>query len=296
MGFFDLFKGSSGRTLSNAMAQQQQHASWVNRNAQIYGQNMSDRISRYGEGDLGFSSDPRIAAGQLTGLERGKLVYGQTLGQTGADVQDIIKRRKDRLNLEDPASSRMRDSRNRQIRMAQASGATPSQLAQIRRSAESDIGDYEFNAGGQALSDYQSLVGNILQGQTGLELGYGGLEKAGEQVQVPRSRGLLGSVICTHLYNSGYMDENTFKKDQEYGAHMILNNPSVYMGYRVLADPIVTLMERSRFFTWVVSIPARHWARDMAGEEDIIGRLISKIGEPVCWAIGRLRYGSLRKA
>lgn len=244
-----------------------------------------------------YSRDPRIATGQMVGRQRGEQIYGQTQEETGGNVQDIIRMRRERLTGADPVSSRLRESRNRQIRMAIASGASPEELDQIRRSSEARIGQQEFMRSGQALSDYQRLVGNILKGQTGLELGFAGLEKASENVNIPpptSSSGLGVTVICTELHMQGYMSDDIYKKDQAYGFWMSRMKPDVYLGYYFLATPVVRLMKKSKLFTRLVAIPGMAWARNMAGERNIAGYMISKYGEKFCGLIGRWLNGRIQ--
>ena len=247
-------------------------------------------------GNLGLSYDPKIASGQIQGLERGEIAYGQGLPETGQNVQDIVKMRRQRLNAEDPQSTRMRESRNRQIRIAKASGASPEEINQITRNAESDIANQEYAQSSQALNDYQRLIGNVLKGQTGLEMGYAGLEKSGEQVAVPQSSGgLLGTVICTELYRQGYMSKDIYIKDAQYGIEVRKNDPFVYDGYIILASPLVSLMKKSPLFTKIISFPALLWANDMAGNKNPIGSLINKYGQKLCRIVGRI-YGTIQKA
>lgn len=239
-----------------------------------------------------LSSDPSIASGQRVGLERGERVYGQSIDETGSNVQDIVKRRRERLEGLDPASTRMRESRNRQIRMAKASGASPEEIAQISRNAESDIANQEYKKASQSLNEYQKLIGNILKGQTGLELGFAGLEKSGEYVPTPSSGGgLLGTVICTELYIQGYMPYEIYLKDREYGKCIRRDNPHIYTGYIFLASPVVRMMRKSKLVTKIISVPGIAWARNMAGEKNILGSVIGYFGEKVCGIIGRCLYG-----
>lgn len=89
-------------------------------------------------------SERAFTQGQATGQQRAEDLYGQSTSQTGTDVQDIVSRRRAMLNKEGPQSTRQRESRNRQIRMAKAAGASPEELAQINRNAASDIANQEY--------------------------------------------------------------------------------------------------------------------------------------------------------
>lgn len=236
-------------------------------------------------------SERLIKQGISEGKTKAEEIYGQDTAQTGEDVREITRMRRERLYGADPGSTNLRESRNRQIRMAKAAGASDEELTQIRRNAERDIANQEYINQGQALSDYQSLIGNILRGQTGMELGYAGLRSGSQQVQAPSTGGALGTVICTELYKQGYMSHRVWLHDQDYGTWVKEKRPHVYYGYLFLARPIVKLMERSKVFTKIVSIPGMAWAKNMAGQYNILGHTISLIGEPLCGLIGRIRYG-----
>lgn len=238
-----------------------------------------------------------IKKGMELGRSRARSMYGQLPRRTASQVQDIVRRRRSRMEGDDPSGTRLRESRNRQIRMARAQDASPEELAQIRRSAESDIAYEDFSRSGQALSDYQRLVGNILKGQQGMEMGYAGLEVGGQQPAPPSSTGSgLGTVICTELYFQGYMDYDTYRKDREYGRKVISEKPEVYLGYNFLAKPVVRLMKRSNLFTKLISYPAMKWADNMAGRYNTTGELISIVGEFICGLIGRCLYGQLQSS
>lgn len=232
-----------------------------------------------------FSGDESIASGQQIGLDTAKTLYGQTAAETGQEVQDIVARRKAALDGNDPATQRLRQGKNAQIRAARASGATSGQEAQIQRQAAQDIGQQEFKSQQEALGEYQDLIGNILGGTASLQSGYAGLTKSGEEVASDDGG---STVICTELYRQGYMSDDMLEKDQKYGEFVRHNDGSVYVGYIVMAMPIVRLMKRSWTFTSLISIPAMAWAKDMAYDNSFCGKLINKIGQPVCRVVGKI--------
>ena len=250
-----------------------------------------DRLSRYAQGGsrtFSLSGDKKIAGGQITGLERAQNLYGMNVGEIGDETSDIVRRRREALEGTDPAMTRLRQSRNRRLRMAKAEGASPEQLKQIEREAESDIAGAEYSSQEQALNQYQKLIGNIIGGTSSLEMGFAGLEKSGDTGGYTpyKSNNAFGTVICTELHNQGYMSDDIYKKDQDYGKHLRLSNPDVYSGYIFLAMPVVRLMRTSKLFTWIMSFPAMAWANNMAGNSNLFGKLISKIGEPLCGLVG----------
>jgi len=252
--------------------------------------NATENMEKYGAGI--FSIDPDIQRGQKTGLSRAKSLYGLDSSDIGEEIKMTRAMRKKRLEGKDPASTNLRDSRNRRLRMARARGASEQELAQIDRAAESDIGRSEADSQSQRLSEYERSITNALRGTAGLELGFGGLEKAGQQVAVPSSSGGL-TVICTEMHRQGYMSDEILMKDRIHGLHIRRTNPDAYNGYILLASPVVELMKKSKVFSYLVSIPAMAWARDMAGQKSITGRLINKIGVPFCAMVWRARWKTI---
>lgn len=247
-------------------------------------------------GQVAFSNDPSIRQGQIAGISRGTMAYGQNLAQTGANTQDIIKRRRAALEGNDPATSAMYEGRNREIAMGRARGANEGQIAQITRDANTRVDRQRFERQDKTLNDYQKLIGNVLGGQSSLEMGYAGLEKSGDYQAPPQpSSGLLGSVICTELYHQGYIDRETYKKDGAHGDWLRKNDPYVYSGYIAWAPTVVRWMQSSKLLTKIISIPAVAWAEDMAGKSNLLGKIINIVGETICRNIGRF-YGKLQKA
>lgn len=232
-----------------------------------------------------FSGDESIASGQQIGLDTAKTLYGTTAAELGREAKDIAARRKAALDGNDPATQRLRQGRNSQIRAARSAGATAGQEAQIHRQAAQDIRQQEFKSQQEALGEYQDLIGNMIGGTTSLQSGYAGLTKSGEKVADDDGG---STVICTELHRQGYMSDEMLEKDREYGAAIRSDNGSVYVGYIILAMPIVRLMKKSKLFTKLISIPAMAWARDMAYDNSFIGKCINKTGQPVCRIVGKV--------
>jgi len=100
------------------------------------------------------------------------------------------------------------------------------------------------------------------------------------------------SVICTELHRQGYMEDELLVLDGIFGASV---DREVYMGYRKMADPIVEVMKKSKSFTWLVSKVTRPWVLEMAHcvrpdeyKSNIVGKIIMKIGIPLCRHVGGL--------
>ena len=100
-----------------------------------------------------------------------------------------------------------------------------------------------------------------------------------------------GTYICTALYEMGDMKKYIYKYDQIYGKRV---DPNVYKGYCVWGKYVATKM-RSKGIVYKIAKPlALAWAKQMAydlskgkyGKNNKIVKVISKVGEGVCYALG----------
>ena len=92
--------------------------------------------------------------------------------------------------------------------------------------------------------------------------------------------------ICTELNRQGYLSDDVLMEDQEYAVKYI--SPDVYVGYRILADPVVRLMQRSKLFTQIVRPFGVAFAYESANrinpkyKGSLLGKIIFKVGIPLC--------------
>ena len=97
------------------------------------------------------------------------------------------------------------------------------------------------------------------------------------------------TVICTELHRQGYLSDEIYDADKEFGSTLPYE---VLRGYHRWALPWVKVMKASTLATRLTWLVARPWAQHMAfkmgvGEKDsFIGRQIMKFGLPLCRAIG----------
>lgn len=236
--------------------------------------------------------------GQLAGLNLGAIGYGQGLAQTGQDIQNVKKLMQARTAQggADPVTAAImgqKQSAQAQARRSLAgTGARGTAMAgaieAVGRQKDQDIAASLYGQQRQSIQDERSLLSNILGGTTSLMQG----EKAAN-VQLPSAPsgggGFMGTVICTELFNQGYLSKEIYAEDANYGAYLKLHNPNVIVGYHFLADPVVKLMKKSKLFTKLISIPALKWAKHIAGvEHNIFGSLCVSVGEPVCALVGKV--------
>lgn len=229
-----------------------------------------------------FSSDPRIAQGQRVGLERAQNLYGIDTKNLGGEAASIREAYKKRLGGQDASTTNLRDSRNRQLRMARAGGASQEELAQISRGAESDINRTYDAQQAQRLNDYRRIVSNAIKGTQGSELGFAGLEKSGESVPVPRSGGISDTLFCGALFALGMMSDDARAADLEHANSIILHTPAVYYGYCLLAAPFVGYLYKSKTIARIVSVPVNAWIKHRSGDRTLLGKIVDKLGTKIC--------------
>ena len=100
-----------------------------------------------------------------------------------------------------------------------------------------------------------------------------------------------GTYICTALYEMGDMKKYIYKYDQVYGKRV---DPLVYKGYCIWGEYVATKM-RNKGIVYKIAKPlALAWAKQMAydlskgryGKKSKVVKVISKVGEGVCYALG----------
>jgi hypothetical protein len=232
-------------------------------------------------------------AGSAVGLNRGQLLYGQNMMQTGEDIRGIKSDLKSRVEGSDPITEAIkqqagqsRASTARQFAgRGVAGGVAAGAVEQAGRQKDIDIAASLYGQNRQNLKDYGNLVGNIAGQQGALEMSYMGIGTAGSApTPTPPAQGggLMGTVICTELHRQGYFSDETLEKEKLYGRYLIENEPDVYIGYRLWADHVVRGMRKSKVFSAIVATIATPWASYVSGNSNLAGLLINSIGVPFC--------------
>ena len=109
-----------------------------------------------------------------------------------------------------------------------------------------------------------------------------------------------GTYICTALYEMGDMKKTIYKYDQVYGKRV---DPNVYRGYCVWGKYVATKLRYKGIVYKVAKPLALAWAKQMAfdlskgkhGNNSKVVKVISKIGEGVCYALGVIANIKLKK-
>ena len=94
----------------------------------------------------------------------------------------------------------------------------------------------------------------------------------------------VGTVICTELHRQGIMSDEVFETDKSFGKKQDIETIA---GYHTWAIPLANLMRKYKIVTWVITPIAMAWAEDMAGGKNMFGKILNKIGIPICRFIGR---------
>jgi hypothetical protein len=237
-----------------------------------------------------------ISSGKKEGLDLANIGYGQGLADTGSDIQRVRELQKARTNqsASDPVTAAIMAQKagavansSRQLASSGVKGGVAAQATEaVSRQRQSDIDASLYGQQRQAVQDERSLAGNTLSGTTSLMFGNAGLGLEGAKPDLPNTKGLTDSVICTELFRQEIMPLPLYLKDSEYGRKL---NYNVIAGYKLLAVPVVKLMQRSPLVTSIIKYPAMKWAKHIGGvESSLFGYACQYIGEPTCYILGVL--------
>lgn len=237
--------------------------------------------------------------GRVEGLERAKILTGQNPYQIGQDYQEAYGNIKKRTTGSDTGAELLRankagavaDARNQLQSQGVKGGAALGAVSAVERAKSYDVNNQIIDSQRKAEMDFMNAVKANANFTSQQEFAHGALAAGKDFKGAPQHSsgfGQMGTVICTQLYLSGYYPTAIYEADQLYGLKLMVERPHVYYGYRFLADPIVKLMQMSATFTHIVSWFALPWAENMAGKENKFGKFISKVGEPICGAIGKV--------
>jgi hypothetical protein len=245
--------------------------------------------------NFGITGSPKEVTGRIEGLERAKALTGQSPFQIGADYQEAYGNIKKRSTLSDTGSELLRaskagavaEARNAMRQDGVKGGAAAGAASSIERQKAYDVNNQLMENQRKAEMDYMNAVKSNANFTIANEMNYGALATGQDFQAAPTNSNGFGTVICTELHRQGFYSDKIYQADMTYGAFMKINHPEVYWGYRLWADPVVKLMKKSPLFTRMIALIAVPWAKNMAGEDNFLGALISAVGEPICYLIGK---------
>lgn len=258
--------------------------------------NLSGVFNPFQDPAFSVSGSLNENSGRIEGLQRARILTGQNPYQIGQEYQQAYGNIKKRVGQSDTGSELLRankagavaDAKNDFQRAGVKGGTAVQGASQVERAKSYDVNNQLVQAQRQAEQDYMNATKANANFTQASEMNYGSMA-AGRDVQAPASNSNgFGTVICTQLYLSGYYSNEIYEADQIYGLAMMNERPHIYNGYRFLADPVVTLMKSSPGFTKLVAFIAVPWAKNMAGDKNLVGALISMVGEPLCGLVGTI--------
>ena len=174
--------------------------------------------------------------------------------------------------------------------------------------AETGAGTYDYGSvGTYGDSSTYGTTGTVSSGGAAMSSGEGVSAPGSEEAGVDESGftadtdtgdggdggGGGGSVLCTELHRQGKLCDEWFKADMEVGRKFSKQDPYVITGYHFWGKPLARLMKKSTIITYLVSLLALPWAKEMyiqQGNSEIStfrGRFLCKFGLPICRMIGK---------
>jgi len=95
-----------------------------------------------------------------------------------------------------------------------------------------------------------------------------------------------GTIICTEMYNQGFMPQFIYDMDSKFGDLVLQKNPEIMYGYWIWAQPIVDKLKTSKSFSkFVYNYFVKDWSEYMAYEMGVLpkqnykGKFLHKFGE-----------------
>ena len=102
-----------------------------------------------------------------------------------------------------------------------------------------------------------------------------------------------GKIICDYFYRKGLLSKKLWEADEAYGVKLSISEPDVMRGYHAWAKHYVREMEKESllgkvYFAWA-KLWVPHWAKHLAGEKTIRGKILHSVGKPICNIIGKFK-------
>jgi hypothetical protein len=117
--------------------------------------------------------------------------------------------------------------------------------------------------------------------------GYGALAEGGVMEFMPELVTAAAAwVLCSELVNQGKLEASIVDDEWSYIQKII--TPEEYQGYRIIADPMVKLMQKSKVFTNMAAPFIRGFAYEMASRVNLkikgskLGKFVLWVGLPLC--------------
>lgn len=146
----------------------------------------------------GFADErtQKLWKGMQYGRDKGADILGQDESATGGQIQDIMARRKANLDQPSAAAEEIRRKGHTMGKQVAQRGGSTALQAQMALSGSQQAAQTDQQYKDASLSNYQNLVGSILQNQMAIEPAYAKLFLASQYQAAPtESKGLFGGVL-----------------------------------------------------------------------------------------------------
>jgi hypothetical protein len=133
------------------------------------------------------------------------------------------------------------------------------------------------------------IAGTAAAEAAGASVGLSALGPIGVAASLPTLLPAIGKlvtgwVICTELNSTGELSDTLYQATSPHFSRM---HPDTIRGYQWWAIPYVKLMRKHTLFRSVVKPWAIGRARYLSGESSFLGWITVKVGEPLCFLLGK---------
>ena len=149
-------------------------------------------------------------------------------------------------------------------------------------------------AGAAAATEAAAVGGEAIASAAAGELTAEAAAEAGVAEFLPEVLAVLAWVLCSELVRQGKLAQSIVDQEWEHVRKRLTVRE--YLGYRIIADPLVRLMQRSKAFTWMIAPFIRAFAYEMASKVNPeikgnkLGSIILWAGLPLCRMAYDLKY------
>jgi len=255
----------------------------------ILSKSTSQKLADSSSGDtLMLSGTAEERAGAAEGLQFGKMLYGQSIGDVGKEAADYSSRVKGRLDTDYAGADLYRQEAAKRVGQANVKAGlsgvdTAGASEQLSRQAGMQAGAMNQDYKDKALALYGRNVSSKQQGLAGQYMAGKGIGQANTPGVVPNYSS--STFPCFALVLIGLMSNETYASESSF-----VNKQSLeYIGYAAISGPIVYMILKNGLFAKTYSYFAHKYIEEMTGKRNtIIGKAIKNIGTPFCKIVGSL--------
>lgn len=121
--------------------------------------------------------------------------------------------------------------------------------------------------------------------------------------EAAKSKGGGPSIICTKMHSMGFLPDDIYEADEDFGRWLIRTHPVVMFGYLAWAKYVVALINKLPFIAYLIAPAIQTWANEMAycqtgriGKPSFVGKLIMSTGWAFSKFVGQFVYTKKRRS